>query len=128
MGTPGHVRHGFGTVRPYVYGPLSLAELVRDAFGAVELERHAMKPNAFHIEARIGDSAIVLELCDPPHAGGRPAAIYVYVPDVDETYARLLAHGATSVSAPEDKPYQERAAGVRDTYGNIWYFATYTGR
>jgi PhnB protein len=35
--------------------------------------------------------------------------------------------GATSVSAPENKPYQERACGVRDSFGNTWYISTYIG-
>jgi len=44
-----------------------------------------------------------------PQAGGqwaaRPAALYLWVEDVDATYAKALAAGATSESAPEDKPY-----------------------
>jgi hypothetical protein len=35
-----YVRHGFGAARPYVHGHLALWDLVKDAFGAVELERH----------------------------------------------------------------------------------------
>jgi PhnB protein len=52
-------------------------------------------------------------------------AIPRYVPDVDVTYARALAGGAESIAAPDDKPYDERAAGVRDRYGNTWWIATY---
>ena len=100
---------------------------MREAFGAVELEKHAFSATAFHIEARIGDSALVLELSDPPHATARPASVYVYVPDAGACYARALACGCTSVSEPSDNPYQERACGVRDAFGNVWYIATYTG-
>ena len=64
---------------------------------------------------------------DPPYPGGMPNSIYVYVEDVDAAYARAMKAGATSISAPENKPYQERACGVKDRYGNIWYIATYTG-
>ncbi len=122
-----HVRHGIGSVRPYVHGPLSLWELVRDAFGAVELERHEFGPESFHIEARIGDSVIVLETGDPPHPEGTPGSIYVYVADVDSAYKRALERGATSIAAPQDKPYQERQAGVRDSFGNVWWISTYIG-
>jgi PhnB protein len=122
-----HVRHGFGAVRPYIYGPGSVWTLMRDAFGAVELERHAFSNKAFHVEARIGDSAIVLEAADPPHPGGRPSAIYVYVADVDAVYAKALSLGAQSINAPADKPYHERAAALRDGFGNTWYVSTYTG-
>lgn len=122
-----HVRHGFGAVRPYVYGRLELWDLVRDAFGAVEIERHQVGPTAFHIEARIGDSTVVLEAADPPHSVGTPASIYVYVADVDDVYRRALDRGVSSISAPEDKPYQERMAGVRDSFGNVWWISTYRG-
>jgi PhnB protein len=32
-----------------------------------------------------------------------------------------------SIAAPEDKPYQERQAGVRDSFGNVWWISTYRG-
>ena len=121
-----HIRHGVGSVRPYLYGRLDMLELVKRAFGAVELE-HLPVGNGAHVEAKIGDSMIVMEVSDPPHPGGKPASIYVYVDDVDAAYNRALAAGATPISVPEDKPYQERAAGVKDSFGNIWYIATYTG-
>jgi PhnB protein len=120
-----HVRHGFGSVRPYVHGHLGLWDFVKDVFGAVEIERHEFGPKSFHIEAQIGDSAIVLETGDPPGPEGTAGSIYVYVPDVDAAYRRALAHGAASVAVPEDKPYQERAAGIRDSFGNIWWISTY---
>ena len=120
-----HVRHGFGTVRPYVHGYLALWDLVKAAFGAMELERHEFGPKSFHIEAQIGDSVIVLETGDPPHPEGIAGSIYVYVPDVDAAYRRALEHGAVSVAVPEDKPYQERTAGFRDSFGNIWWISTY---
>jgi PhnB protein len=122
-----HIRHGVGSVRPYLYGRLDILELVKRAFGAVELERLGVGAKGYHVEAKIGDSMIVMEVSDPPHPGGKPASIYVYVDDVDGAYNRALAAGATSITEPEDKPYQERAAGVKDSFGNIWYIATYTG-
>jgi len=121
-----HIRHGVGSVRPYLYGCLDMLELVKRTFGAVELE-HLPVGKGFHVEAKIGDSMVVMEVCDPPHPGGMTAAIYVYVDDVDGAYQRALAAGATSVAAPEDKPYQERGAGIKDSFGNIWWIATYTG-
>jgi len=122
-----HIRHGAGSVRPYLYGRLDMLDLVKRAFGAVELESLETRNNGFHVEAQIGDSIIVMEACDPPHPGGKPASIYVYVEDVDAAYQRALEAGATSIAAPENKPYQERAAGVMDSFGNTWWIATYTG-
>jgi PhnB protein len=121
-----HIRQGVGSVRPYLYGRLDMLELVKRAFGAVELE-HIPVGKGFHVEAKIGDSMIVMEVCDPPHPHGTIASIYVYVEDVDASYERAIAAGAISVAAPADKPYQERSAGVKDSFGNIWWISTYTG-
>ena len=49
------------------------------------------------------------------------AAFYLWVPDVDAAYARALEAGATSQSAPEDKPYGHRNAGVVDGNGITWW-------
>jgi PhnB protein len=38
-----YIRHGFGAVRPYLYGGLDLPDFVQEVFGAVELERHALR-------------------------------------------------------------------------------------
>jgi PhnB protein len=120
-----YVRHGVGTVRPYLYGNLDLIEFVQQVFGAVELERSEFGPRSFHVEAAIGDSVVVLEVSDPPHASAAPASIYVYVPDVDAAYGRALEAGAEEIAPPQDKPYDERAAGVKDSFGNTWWIATY---
>jgi PhnB protein len=120
-----YVRHGVGTVRPYLYGNLDLIEFVQQVFGAVELERAEFGPRSFHVEAAIGDSVVVLEVSDPPHASAAPASIYVYVPDVDAAYGRALEAGAEEIAPPQDKPYDERAAGVKDSFGNTWWIATY---
>jgi PhnB protein len=120
-----YVRHGVGTVRPYLYGNLDLVEFVQEVFGAVELERSQLGPNSFHVEAAIGDSVLVLEVSDPPHKTASAASVYVYVPDVDAAYGRAIQAGAVEVSPPADKPYNERAAGVRDRSGNTWWISTY---
>jgi PhnB protein len=123
--TGAHIRHGFGTARPYLHGHLDLADFVKTTFGAVELERHEMGPKSFHIESQIGDSVVVLETGDPPDPSARRSSVYVYVDDTDAAYRRALDFGATSVSMPEDKPYQEHAAGVKDSFGNTWWISTY---
>ena len=123
----GYIRHGVGTVRAYLYGGLDLLEFVLEVFGGLELERHEFSATAFHVEIMIGDSVIALEVSDPPHASATPGSVYVYVPDVDEAYARALESGGTSVATPADKPYDERSAGVKDGFGNTWWMATYNG-
>jgi PhnB protein len=120
-----YVRHGAGTVRPYLYGHSDLVDFVTRVFGAEELERSATG-EGFHVEVKIGDSVVVLEVGEPL-ATATQASVYVYVEDVDATYRRALQAGATSVGEPADKPYEERNAGVKDTFGNTWWIGTYTG-
>lgn len=120
-----HVRHGFGAIRPYVYGYMDLPKFVKQVFGAEELERVGVENGGAHIELRVSDGVIVLEVSDPPVATGKAGSIYVYVTDVDAAYAKALKFGAASVAEPADKPYDERSAGVRDRFGNTWWVATY---
>ena len=124
-----YIRHGFSTVRPYLYGSLDLVDFVKQVFGAEEVERVADNTGA-HIEVQIGDSLIALDLGDHSHSDSQwltRSFVYVYVEDVDAVYQRALQAGATSMEEPTDKPYQERNAGFKDTFGNIWGISTYTG-
>jgi PhnB protein len=121
-----YVRHGVGAVRPYLFGHVDIIEFVKTVFDAEELERFQFgDKEEYHVEMKIGDSVVVLE-AGGDNQNAERACVYVYVPDVDATYQKALAAGATSVDAPSDKTYQERAAGVKDTFGNIWYIATNT--
>ncbi len=124
-----HVRHGAGSVRPYLYGAPALRDFVRTAFGATEIECVESGNGGAHVEVRIGDAVVVLEVGERFPPGNEPtrSSVYVYVPDVDAAYARALAAGATSIAAPEDKPYDERGAGLKDPSGNTWWIATYRG-
>jgi PhnB protein len=121
-----YVHNGIGTLRAFVYGRLDLLDFAERVFGAVELERNAIK-NGFLVQARIGDSVIVLSAMEPPYEEATTASLYVYVEDVDATYIRALAAGGSSLSAPADKPWKARQAGVKDSFGNIWYIETYRG-
>ena len=52
------------------------------------------------------------------------AARYLWVPTVDDVYAKTLFSGAKSLSAPEDKPYGHRNAGVLDSNGITWWIGS----
>jgi len=58
----------------------------------------------------------------------RPAYLHVYVPDTDAVYARAVRAGAVSMRPPSDAPYGDRAAVVKDPFGNTWFLATYRGK
>lgn len=123
-----HVRGGQGSVRPYLYGNPAVVRLVTIALEGRIQERHET-PGGAHLEIRVGDSRLVIESAEsfPAHVEPTRASVYVYVADVDAVYGRALTLGATSISAPEDKPYGERQAGIRDDFGNTWWLATYLG-
>jgi len=74
-----------------------------------------------HCEVTIGDSRVAIG--GGPNIEGRPCAIHLYVPDVDDVYARAVAAGATSLGPPADQEYGERSAAVKDIGGNEWYIA-----
>jgi PhnB protein len=118
-----HIRNGMGAVRPYVYGTPRLLDFVERTFGAEIVER---SPDGSEVELRLGDSMIALSLHERfPDGAGTHCSIKVYVEDADAAHARALDAGATAIAAPEDKPYLERAGGVRDAFGNTWWISTY---
>ena len=122
--TKGYIRHGAGAVRAYLYGNADLPEFVRQVFGGEEVERADYDDQSAHVEMRFADSVLVIE-AGVTHETATRASVYVYVPDVDAAYQRALQLGATSVAEPADKPYGDRNAGVRDSFGNTWWIGTH---
>jgi uncharacterized glyoxalase superfamily protein PhnB len=116
---------GHNTVAPYLLveeAGKTLAFLTA-VFGAVELRRMTAADGSIkHVEVRIGDSIVMI---GERASKSLPASIHVYVADTDQTYAKALGLGATSVSEPRDLPYGDRSAGVRDTQGNLWWLGTH---
>jgi PhnB protein len=113
----------YRTVTPYLVVPDADAELafLKAAFGATEANCHRRPDNTvMHAEIEIGDSLVMLGQAGGPWKP-RPAALYLWVEDVDATYARALQAGATSESEPEDKPYGQRNAGVVDPNDVTWW-------
>jgi uncharacterized glyoxalase superfamily protein PhnB len=51
--------------------------------------------------------------------------LHLYLEDTDATYQRALAAGANSLQEPENQFYGDRTAGVQDSFGNQWWFATH---
>jgi catechol 2,3-dioxygenase-like lactoylglutathione lyase family enzyme len=64
------------------------------------------------VEAAIGDHGL------SPNLGGRPVEILLWTDDTDRDYARLIAEGAPSLSAPHDWLSDLRLAWVADPDGN----------
>jgi len=104
----------YRTVTPYlvVANADALVTFVKRAFNATEQSCNRNPDGTVaHAELQIGDSLIMVGQAGGP-IGARSAALYLWVPDVDAVYTRAIDAGGTSESAPEDKPYGHRTAGV----------------
>ncbi|MEM8787849.1 MAG: VOC family protein [Pseudomonadota bacterium] len=62
-------------------------------------------------------------LSEVPAGQARPGFVHVYVADADAAMDRALAAGGQAMMPVGDQFYGERAGGVFDPAGNIWWFA-----
>jgi PhnB protein len=76
-----------------------------------------------HAEVRVDDTVIMVADAAPEWPPV-PAYVHIYVQDVDDTYARAIAHGAASVQVPVKKDDEDKRGGVKDTGGTTWWIAT----
>jgi PhnB protein len=117
----------YHTVTPYltVVGIAKLVEFLEQVFDATVIERMTRPDGSVgHCEVMIGTSIVMMG--EPPEPStARPSNLYVYVPDVDATYRRALAHGAKSEREPADQVYGDRSGGFSDASGNTWWIATH---
>jgi PhnB protein len=109
-----------------VKGASKVIAFLERAFGGKVVDKYEGPGGVvFHAEVMIGDSVVMLgdasaEAGDHP---AMPAMVSFYVDsgaEVDVTYGKALAHGATSLRAPENQFYGYRSATVEDAGGNRW--------
>jgi PhnB protein len=115
------------SVIPYLVVPDAEKELafVKEVFGAKEM--HVFRDptgRIAHAQVAIGDSVVMMAQANEQWPS-LPAAIYIYVPDVDTAYNRALAAGAASVMQPADQFYGDRNGGVKNSNGVQWWMATH---
>jgi PhnB protein len=117
-----HVPPGWPPVIPRlsVDQPHKMVQFLKEVSGA-RGEYNENRPS----EVRIGDSLIMV--------GGTlermptMSFLYVYVEDVDQAYDKALSLGANSIEEPEEMPYGDRRAMIRDSWGNYWQIAARRG-
>ncbi len=118
--------NNYSTVSPYllVNGASATIEFLQHVFGAVELRRF---PDAggklMHAEVQIEDTVIMLADATEEWSS-MPSYVHIYVHDVDATYQRAVAAGATSVQEPVKKDDEDKRGGVKDAGGTTWWIAT----
>ena len=120
---------GYTSVAPYLIdsGAGDTIEFLKRAFDAVELRRFDNPDGTvMHAEVRVDDTVVMLA-DSTPNWPAIPAHVHVYVPDVDATYRRALAAGATSVQEPTKGNDEDKRGGVCDAGGTTWWIATRVG-
>lgn len=126
---------GYRTATPYliVKGAADAIEFYKKAFGATELLRMADPHGRVgHAEIKIGDSVIMLAdehpsmgYRGPRSLGGSSVSILLYLPDVDEVFARAVKAGAKAQRAVANQFYGDRSGTLEDPFGHVWHLATH---
>jgi PhnB protein len=123
---PRPVPEGYQSLIPYfaVAEPAALLAFIEAAFGAEPgLTMRSPEGTIHHAEARIGNCVLMIGRT----SASRPNTTYMYVPDVDTVYRRAMGapEAVKSLREPHDEWYGDRSAGVEDSQGNQWWFATH---
>jgi PhnB protein len=129
------VPEGHRSLAPYLYvrGATRAMDFYARAFGARELF-HMRGPDdrIVHAELQIGDSVLMLADENPeqgakgPEAyGGRPASVFLYLPDVDVVFERAAAAGAKVEQPPTDMFWGDRYGKLKDPFGHVRGIATH---
>jgi PhnB protein len=130
----GHQPQGYHTVIPYITvdDPAAALGFYERAFGAETTLKLMMGGQIGHAEFRIGDSHVMLSgewpqmgIRGPKALDGTAVRLSVYVPDVDTTFARAVAAGATPDREPQDEFYGDRMGAVTDPFGHRWMLHTH---
>ncbi|SEO85889.1 VOC family protein [Trujillonella endophytica] len=87
--------------------------------GAETTDRHPPEGPVFYQGLRIGDSDLgIVAEDDVPAESGR-ILLSIEVADVDATLARVEELGGATSGPPNDMPWGQRVAHVRDPDGNV---------
>ena len=117
---------GYHNVTPYaiVTDANRLIDFLKSVFGGEETVRlDGPDGKVGHAEIQIGDSILMLN--DVMNEPAQPAGLFLYVPDVDKTFAKALKAGATALMPPQDMFWGDRFGRVQDPSGNKWGIATH---
>jgi PhnB protein len=129
------IPEGYSSVTPYliVSGAARAIDYYKMAFGATEIMRMGGPDGKIaHAELQIGNSRIMLadEMPEMGHKspltlGGSGTGLMLYVDDVDDTFARAITAGGTTVRGVQDQFYGDRSGTLDDPFGHQWTVATH---
>lgn len=133
-----HIPAGHHTATSYliVDNAAAALEFYQKAFGAREVVRvPGPDGRIVHADLEIGDSHIMLAdehpeigAFSPPHYGGSPVTVMLYVERVDEVVAEAVRAGAKVMRPVKDQPYGDRSGILDDPFGHRWIVATHHSR
>lgn len=123
-----HIPPGRSACCPFIVtrdAPAVIA-FAKAVFGAEEIAPPLYRKDGrvWNAELRIGDVTVMIGAASEGFE--RPGFLYLYVEDVDATYAKALEHGAQPVMEPAQRFYGARDGGVQDAAGNWWWIGTQT--
>ena len=130
------IPEGFHTATPtlVVRNAAQAIDFYKKVFGAEEIIRMPSPDGKIsHAEIKIGDSIIFLSDEFPQHPGKSPqtlggftGGIYLYVPDVDDVFAKAVAAGGKPFMPVTDMFWGDRHGNFTDPFGHSWGISTHT--
>lgn len=115
----------YQTVMPYliVKDAAQFITFMQKVFDARETYKSMRDEHTImHAEIMIGGSTIMLADSTEKFSE-RPAGLFIYVDDADETFKKSIDSGATIVSEVADQSYG-RSGGMQDPFGNTWWITS----
>lgn len=115
-------------IAPYIVAQdaAALADfIVRGIGGSLSSKVEGKSGKIVHAEVRVADGYVMIGEA-PPDRPPFPAMIHVYVENTDIAFERAIAEGASEVRSPGDTPDGFRRGGVKDRWGNEWWFTSST--
>lgn len=126
------IRDGYRTITPH----LSLKDAVKgiefykDAFGAIEIERHTSEDGqVLHAVIKIGDSLLMIAnefpdqncgISSPQSLKGTTTLLHLYLEDVDVVFDRAVAAGAKVMMPMTNMFWGDRYGQLEDPFGHAW--------
>ncbi len=118
---------GYNSVSPYfiVKGAQKFMDLMKVIFDAKELRRYDVPDGSImHAEFQIDDSVIMVGDASEKYPPV-PVVMHVYVPNVDETFARAIKAGCEAIEQPKEREGDpDRRASFKDFANNLWSVGT----
>ena len=115
----------YTTVTPWIISSSSvrLIDFMTAAFDAREVSDSRITNEAgiiIHVVVKMGDALVLLF---DSKAGWMPTPVFLnlYVENIESTYQKALASGATSVTDITELWFGEKVCRILDPLGNLWW-------